>query len=308
MIRHAVIHGAHYLAVIVVCLAAITPLSRASWPRVKPGLGIAVWQALLLSITSSLVGLAWSFGLAPYRAGELAALGRMLADLPAGRVPLSPVQGAAVTAGALVAAAHLSITAHFVWATIRRRERHRHLLALVGTPGDAAGVTVIDHPAVAAYCLPGWRPDIVVTSGAVHALSAAQLDAVLAHERAHAAERHHFVVLPFVALRRAFRRFRLAERLAERMATSVELLVEMRADDRAAATADRRHLRDALTRFALTPGLTPPPGTLGAAGAVTQRLHRLNEPPRPLTRTAVASVVIVALFVATTPPSLLALP
>lgn len=304
--RHAINHGAHYLAVIVACLLAVTPLSRARWPRVAPGLGIAVWQALLLSLATSLTGLAWAIGLAPYASGEIAALGRFGADLIAGRpVPLGAGHVTAVAAGMFVAVTHLMLTGRFLLATVRRRWRHRDLLALVGSPNPAGpDVTLVDHPALAAYCLPGRRANIVVTAGAVRALSAAQLAAVLAHERTHAAERHDLVLLPFAALRRAFGKSRLVARMAE----AVDLLVEMRADDRAATLAGRRHLRAALATFGAAPPADLPAGVLGAAGAVTQRVQRLARPSQALSRRAVAGIVGIALFVATTPLSLLALP
>jgi Zn-dependent protease with chaperone function len=302
-VRHAVSHAAHYLVVLVVCLLAVRPLCRARWPRTAPGLGIAVVQALLLSVVTSVAGLAWAVGLSPYGLGELAALGRLAGDLASGApVPLSPAQVAAVGAGLVVAVAALLSTGRFVLATLRARWRHRGLLALVGEPAGP-GVTMIDHPIPAAYCLPGWRPSIVVSTGAVRALSAPQLAAVLAHERAHAVERHDLVVLPFAALRRAVP----ASRALGRLAVLAELLVEMRADDRAVTAAGRHALREALDRFAGAPG-TVPRGALGAGAAVAQRIRRLDDPPVRLAGWAAAGIAGATVFVATTPLSLLVLP
>ncbi|MDI5982844.1 M48 family metalloprotease, partial [Amycolatopsis magusensis] len=68
---------------------------------------------------------------------------------------------------------------------LRVRRRQRDLLALLGREDPAApGAVVVDHPAPMAYCVPGLRPRIVVSSGTLAMLDAGQLAAVLGHERA----------------------------------------------------------------------------------------------------------------------------
>jgi Zn-dependent protease with chaperone function len=294
-VTHAVSHGAHYAAVIAVCLLAVTPLSRARWVHTRPGLAVAIWQALLLSASLSVVGLALAVGLAPYGLGELAALRALCADAGSGRtVPLSAGHLAAVVAGLLVAAAQLAATLRYVLASLRARWRHRDVLALVGIrSGAGRGFIVLQHQTPAVYCLPGRRADIVVSAGALRLLTPDQLTAALAHEHAHAAERHDLAVTPFGALRRALPR----SRLAARMAAAVEELVEMRADDRAAAQVDPRHLRDALARLAARP-----------SAAIAHRLHRLATPRTPPTGWSVGGIVAAALLVATTPLSLFVVP
>jgi Zn-dependent protease with chaperone function len=306
-VRHAAIHGLHYLAVIVVCLFAVSPLSRAGWATALPRLAIGVWQALLLSVVTSTIGLAWAIGLAPYRLGEAAAFGGLAGDILAGRpIPLNALQVAATGGGLLLGGVYIAAVIRYVAAVLRARARHRDLLAVVGTRSTAPpGVTVLEHPAVAAYCLPGRRSDIVVSAGAVRLLTRGQLDAVVAHERAHAVERHDLVLMPFAALRRGMPR----ARLVTRMTAAVDLLVEMSADDRAARYADRRSLHEALARFATQSAAGLPPGALGAvSGGIIQRLHRLAHPPAPPSVWAVAGVVFSALFVSSTPLSLLILP
>src|SRR5204862_7881841 len=98
-------------------------------------------------------------------------------------------------------------------AVLRARRRQRELLSLLGH-GDpkVPGALVVDHPAAAAYCVPGLRSRIVVSAGALNLLDQAELAAVLAHERAHLRARHDLVLLPFGALVRAFPRARLARR------------------------------------------------------------------------------------------------
>ena len=115
-------------------------------------------------------------------------------------------------------------------AVLRARRRQRELLSLLGH-GDpkVPGALVVDHPAAAAYCVPGLRSRIVVSAGTLELLDQAELAAVLAHERAHLRERHDLVLLPFTALLRAFR----WSPAARDAAGSVALLLEMLADDHA---------------------------------------------------------------------------
>jgi Zn-dependent protease with chaperone function len=304
--RHALSHGLHYAAVIAICLGAAGPMARARWVYAAPRLGVAVWQALLLSLVTSVVGLLWAIGLAPYRAGEVTALVRLGEDLAHGRpVPLSTAQVTTVAAGLLVAAALAWTTARCVVATARVRLRQRSALALVGEvlPG-APGVTVLEHPVITAYCLPGRRPEIVVSTGALRALTSRQLDAVLAHERAHLTQRHDLALLPFAALRTML----AAAPLVVRMHSAVATLIEMCADDHAVRRTDRHCVRDAIALFALGGAAPPPAGALGAAFGVAERLNRLERPPSMLSVRAVAVVAGLVLLTATTPLSLLALP
>jgi hypothetical protein len=91
------------------------------------------------------------------------------------------------------------------------RQRHRHLLDLLGTSpaiGPLAQVPpdvhLLGHPELAAYSVPGLRPRFVVSAGAASAFDAAELNAVIDHERAHLRQHHDLVVQPFIAWRRSF--------------------------------------------------------------------------------------------------------
>lgn len=144
---------------------------------------------------------------------------------------------------------------------------------------DAPGAVVLDHTAAAAYCLPGWHPTLVLSTGAVRMLDPDQLAAVLAHERAHGVERHDLVLLPFTALRRALPR----SRLIRDAVAAVSLLVEMCADDRAVRQHSRGPLVAALRRFQSTASMITPAGALGVADdQITARVHRLTHPGRGL--------------------------
>src|SRR5258706_391773 len=144
----------------------------------------------------------------------------------------------------------------------------------------ARGAVVGEPPRPAAYGVAGRCPPVIVPAGAVAALAPGQLDAVLAHERAHLAGRHHALkaaarigrqVLPFLPLLRDSE-------------AQVARLAELHADDAATRTADPRELATALVVLA-TPGHpTPAPAFGAAATAAAQRIHRLLGPPEPPSR------------------------
>ncbi|MFJ5229450.1 M56 family metallopeptidase [Kitasatospora sp. NPDC088391] len=252
-------------------LLAPRALARARWPHRAPRLAVALWQGLALSFVTALV-------LAVH---HLAAPGVHLHLLLTGRVHLcGTAHGAGLPAGTawrllIPAAAALLPAARLAGAllrTARHRRRHRALLDLVAVRDPALGAHVLDHPVPAAYCLPGWRPRIVLTRGALDLLTAPQLAAVLAHERAHVSGRHHLARAAADAFAAAFPYLPLARHAAR----EVPLLLEMAADDRAV----RRHPRAALAAavFRVAGGRAPHPA-FGAGGtAALLRVRRLLHP------------------------------
>lgn len=278
-------------------------LGRARWVLREPRAALVLWQSIGLVSGVAAVGAVLAAGLAPLgptfpdaaaRWASGAADGNVRAELGLLNVAVS-VAGVALF-GWLVAA--LAVSA---WRTARSRWRHRAVLDLVSTPLAAASrpssplrsaARVLDHPGVAAYCLPGLvvgGSRVVLTSGTVALLDDEELDAVLAHERAHLVERHDLVVLPFAAWAWALP-FLPAPQMARR---AVGALVEMVADDRASGSAGGANpaaLATALARFgtvagAAAPGM--PTGAMAAAdGTVVVRVRRLIDPPRrsPLAR------------------------
>ena len=69
-------------------------------------------------------------------------------------------------------------------------------------------VRVLDHEVPLAYCLPGRRTSrVVVSAGTLGLLAGDEVDAVLAHERAHLRARHDLVLEAFDVLHRAFPRW-----------------------------------------------------------------------------------------------------
>lgn len=143
------------------------------------------------------------------------------------------------------------------------------------------GTVVLDVPQRAAYCVPPGI--IVVTSGALGVLAPAQLDAVLAHERAHLAGRHHLLLALSKGLAASFPAVPLFAKGQPELAR----LAEMAADDTAAQRAGRRPLIEALVAMGTgtavsgsqLSGSAGPAGALAVASyAVTARVERLLEP------------------------------
>ena len=195
-------------------------LTRARWTRRAPRTAIALWQALGLAWGLASIGALLGFGVAPFGDGVVLGVVRFFRDPGA----LSSVRMASVAAGLLFLAILVGMLLAAIAGAVRARRRHRALLALVayGDP-EIPGALVLDHPAAAAYCVPGMRSSQVVISAGTRALLGPyELAAVLVHERAHARERHDLVLLPFSALRRVFPQSRIVGRTLD----AVELLVE----------------------------------------------------------------------------------
>ena len=148
---------------------------------------------------------------------------------------------------------------------------------------------------------------MILTTGAVQALDPSQLDAVLAHERAHLTGRHHRLlamarigreVLPFLPLMRD------AEEQVAR-------LVELHADDAATRARDPHLLATALV--VLAAGASPASALAAGATDSVQRIHRLLGPGEPLGRVRRRLLRVAAVAFALTPvllaltPAMLAL-
>ncbi|MFC0038195.1 M56 family metallopeptidase [Actinomadura rayongensis] len=281
-------------------------LSRARWTWRAPRLGIALWQALGLSWGVATIGALLGLALLPYRKGIAGGLPGMLADQAA---RMDGVHLAALLAAVGLTGVLLAMLMGAVVRVVRARRRHRAVLALVSRRDSAVpGTLVLDHPGAAAYCVPGVRSaKVVISAGTLELLDPDELAAVLAHERAHARERHDLVLLPFTSLRQVFPQIRLVGRCLD----AVELLIEMAADDRARRHRSARELATALLRFAAARPAAAPRGALGVATAddipVMARVNRLLE-PRPVRRSTRLATLLAIPAIAIVPVLLYALP
>nr|WP_206438968.1 M56 family metallopeptidase [Streptomyces scabichelini] len=269
---------------------------RARWPHRLPAIAVLTWQGLSLTfvmatalalyhlaladhhVHDGLIGLLSACGLAPHMSpGEATSGG------------LTPADTAVLPASVAVVLLPMGWLVCTAWSARRQRRRHADMLTMIGVQAPEYGATVVEYAVPAVYCLPGRRCRIVVTRGALEALTDAQVRAVVEHEKAHIRGRHHLLHVATRAFARAFPGLPLARHAAEQTA----LLLEMIADDKALRFHSRDALATALCEVAA--GRAPQPA-LGAGGPGTLiRLHRILTPeakPHAATRLglAVASV------------------
>ncbi|MGW8437899.1 M56 family metallopeptidase [Nocardiopsis sp. NPDC055879] len=269
---------------------------RASWVERAPRLGIVAWQTLSTAFVTSLVLGGLALSVPDLRLGtDLATL--LQACLAALRAQYATPGGA--TIGASGAALALLVLLRCGWrvtVTLLRattdRHRHRETLRLLGSHPHQSGAVVIEHAVPAAYCLPGMRRQIVLTSGAIDALSEEQLRSVLAHERAHLSGRHDLVAALAIGLRTTFPGLALFRVVSEETTRLLELV----ADDAAARSTHRLVAAEAMLNVA---GQPSPAGAFAAGGSGTgTRVRRLIAGVRPFgrARTALASGATAALI------------
>lgn len=230
------------LAGVAVALAVPVPIAfaRAAWPTRAPARALLLWQAIAL-------------------AGGLSMIGALVAA-GAGVVGAAPVAGGVAFGAALALATyllgHLAVT---VVRVARMRRRHHALLDLLTSPHPTRARTrVLDDAAPLAYCLPRGVGSLTVLSrGLLDDLPAAELAAVIAHERAHVDQRHDVLLVAFRAWRSALPWFPIAARAEEEVAVLVELL----ADDSA-----RRSTPDHVLARAILSVAEARPGDPASAG------------------------------------------
>jgi Zn-dependent protease with chaperone function len=240
------------LALLAVALAWPVPviLARARWAPRAPALALFLWQAIALAGGLSMLGALLTFGLIPFGPTLLSGAGKFLSELFSG--------DHAVDAGLaylLCDCAAVLLAAHLIFNLVltivsaeQQRHRHRQLVYLLASPDpERPGTHVIDSAAPVAYCLPvGLRSMTVFSAGLVALLTADELRAVVAHERAHITQRHDLLLVAFRAWHLSLPWFPIAYR-AER---EVEILVELLADDRARHLVPDGTLAAAIIRVA----------------------------------------------------------
>lgn len=285
------------LAALALALAVPVPLvlARARWPERAPVAALVLWQAVALAGGLAMVGAPVVAGLAALGPTVPEAVGALVAALGGATLDLPLVSLLAITAGGALAG---YLLAHLVSTGVRvgaQRRRHRMLLELLSTPHPTRPATrLLDEPAPLAYCLPRVRGGVtVVSQGLLDALDPEELEAVVAHERAHAVQRHDVVLVAFRAWHAALPGFPIA-RLAQ---ARVGELVELVADDRAGRDAGRLALASAVDRVAGAGG-----GQLAATRARRLRI------PHPLALPVRAGVVLVAVALVAVPGAALLAP
>lgn len=252
-------------------------LARAGWTTRAPRAAILAWHLLCLVAVGTAV---------------LAALLLSLSLPHVGTTFASMVEVWTTTLQHLVAASHGHTTSTVVVALlllllltrvayvgarllVSSHTQHARLRGLLAPVAKAApgydGALVIDHAERYAFCFPGRRGRIVVTSALLEGLSGPQVQAVLAHEHAHLRQRHHLALLTPTVLNAAFGATVPLFATAER---EVARLVELSADDAARRHVGSQALAGALRQMSPMPLMS---SVLGASAvALEERLRRLD--------------------------------
>ncbi|AXK34403.1 M56 family peptidase [Streptomyces armeniacus] len=265
------------LAAYAVLVGVLAPyaVTRARWPHRTPAAAVFVWHGLMVTfvVTTALAAYHLIVGERHVHSGVqglLNACGLVPAVLPGQTAPLGA--DTALLLAVLVLLLPVGWFVHTVRSTRRVQGRHRDMLALVGVPAPKYGATIVEHDTPVVYCLPGRYRQVVVTTGAVEVLSPEQLYAVLEHERAHIAGRHHLLHAVPAAFERTFPRLPLAVQAREQTA----LLLEMIADDRALRACSHEVLAEAICEVAAGQA---PRAAFGAGGSnVSVRVRRILDP------------------------------
>ncbi|KGN31693.1 peptidase M48 Ste24p [Knoellia sinensis KCTC 19936] len=252
------------LALLALLLAGVAPrlMARLVWFRRAPRPALVAWQAV--SLAAVIAALAAAPAAVPY----LRERGWLVFGM-----------AAAVT---LLVLGRLLLSGHRVGTGLRAaRARHRELVDILAAPDDggrADGIRVLAHATPTAYCLPGRRSRVVLTQGALAALPADELDAVIAHERAHLRGRHDLLLEYFTVLHHSVPDpVRSPEALRE-----VRLLIEALADRAAIRTSGPVTTARAL--MTLARGQAPEASLAAAGDGTTAARMRLlaSEPVSPL--------------------------
>lgn len=256
----------------------------APWLSRRPRLGIVTWVGAVVVWVLGLAVLgpllAWVLT-GPGLPGDVGAICRRcleaanpfgIAAVPTGIPPLLLLALPVLLLLVLAVAVALAV---------RRagRETAAQVAALheTGTIRTVAGhpVWLVASPVPAAYCLPGRETGIVLSEGAVAALDAAQLGAVLTHEQAHVRGRHHLLL----GLLRAVRHVLGWVPLVAAAPGAVAGYAEMAADDAAHRTHGPRALAGALLALRSPGGAVPATALHAGSHRVPSRVQRLVTPP-----------------------------
>jgi len=291
-----------YALVVAWCLPAL--LTRLTAAGFSARLGLAAWLAAMITVLAALLAAIQYLITAAFAGWPQ--LAKAVCRSVAGGACTAVVYRSAVfeLAMGLAAAAAALALAVLAWRygrSVQRAQRrtraHAEAARITGRrlPGAGAAV-VLDAAQPAAYCVPGRPAAIVLTSAALDVLDPGQLTAVLAHERAHLAGRHHLLI----ALTRGLAATFPGVPLFTQGPAEVARLAEMCADDAAARHSSRPTLVAALLAMGTgTPVQALPAAALAATGgAVTARVQRLTEPaPRARhARNRLALVTVILLL------------
>jgi len=255
-------------------------LRAAEWPAKAPRLAITLWQGLA---ASALLSTAFGAAALSVRSRTVSTNLSALLDVCATNLRADYATPGGRTTSVIALGALALIAARTIWGittalsqALRRRRRQLQILDLIAHRDPKLDVLVIDHPTPAAFCLSGRDRQVVLTNTALTRLSPEEVDAVLAHERAHLHGRHHLLLALNRGLARAFPYVPLFTWGDEQ----VRRLVELAAD----ATACRNHRRTVIASAirGLADTTTPTAAPAPRCDAIQLRLRRLTDRRTPL--------------------------
>lgn len=256
---------------------APSPLRRVTKTGLSPQMGVAAWltamatTAMAWVIALVLIGFAALDGLR--NSSTVAVCLELFGLSEHGGLP-GLTGSVALTVGGIAVSVIVLLRIGRSVARLRSRSReHARAVMLVGRPTTCPGVVVVDAHRPAAYCVSGHPPAIVVTSAAWSSLARSEMAAVLAHERAHIAGRHHQLLIMLRAVATALPRIPVMKQSAPAIAE----LLEMCADDAAARRHGVNSLLGGLLAMADTHPV-PAEGLAAAGTATAARAMRLAEP------------------------------
>jgi Zn-dependent protease with chaperone function len=291
---------------IVVGTAGLWLFRRAGWTSRSPQLAAALYLASAWSVIAAmtLAGITLAVPATALGGGISDVLGACILRLraeyatPGGAVVAG--LGIAISTALVLRFAVAALTA--VSAMRAQARRQVELAQLVGREEPGLGALVVDSEQPCAFCVGGSQPTIVFTSAALDTLDRLQLDAVLAHERAHLTHRHHRLQTAAKVLARTLPIVPLFREAPGELGR----LIEMHADDLAAVEHDRSVLATALV--ALAGGPARQPALAAGATDALARMRRLLAPAAPLNlagrqlaRATVALLVLLPVLMAGTP-------
>ena len=242
------------LVVLALAVVALAPrvLTRAAWTIDRPRTALVAWSlAVVVGVVGSVGGIALV----------------VLADRPV-TDPFGIAESP--SHGLNIGVAVLAVIAFAVAVRVRPGPEHAAVREAIRTGAaphreiDGTLVAVVEADSALACAVPGRSGGVLVSTGLADRLRTDELEAVVAHERAHLRQHHAAVVGVAESLERAVPWIPGARA----MARSTRVLVEFAADDAAA----RRVGRDALRRAVLVADGT------GALGVL--RASRLAPRPR----------------------------
>lgn len=273
-------------------------LRRLTHTGISPHMGVAAWLTAITAALLAWVGAVTLIAVAALHGLKDSSAVTLCLEL-FGFSDHTPLPGQVGSVALILAALFLSAMAirRVSQSVLRLRSRsheHAHAARMIGRPTGRSDVVVVEAHRPAAYCVVGRPNAIVITTAALTTLNSRQLAAVLAHETAHIAGRHHQLLMVLRGLAASLPRLPLFRNGADAVAD----LLEMCADDTAARRFGSRPLLGGLLTLA---GPHPPlPAGLAAAGtAVVARATRLVQPApagvRWRQRFALAAIMAVTL-------------